>query len=316
MTVPYNFMFAIPFAMLGAHPTLAQSFEADTGLMIGVPSAGTVDLGDFGAIIAGVESSPNNTDWNSYDGLILVPRIAGLSDQDRAILEGLFGPEGCPTCMGTGVVTIPKSPTFPGLGAGGQVPAFPDFKWGYSTGQIVTPPSQSWVYSGGPSSAASDAALLWTPQIETVAASILRLLETEAASLGGDCMKPFVGDASAGVQTPWGSSVEFDIVAPSEIFSRDRPDMWFGFTVSVQETSSDVAWAGGVIDRRWFIVDALKYSRRGICIFGSGAPLPGQVLEILDGANQQEVELEIASFLGQRLGSPSQDWMDFFSVRN
>lgn len=315
MTPSRMSLFALPFVLLDAPPTLAQSLEADTGLMIGLPRAGNVDLRDFGAIIAGVRSSPSNTDWNTYDGLILVPSIAGLSDQDRAILEGLFGPEGCSTCMGTGVVTIPKSPTFPGLGAGVQVPAFPDFR-GYSTGQIVTPPSQSWVYSGGPSSAASHATVSWTPQIETVADSILRLLEAEAASLGGDCMKPFVGDASAGVQTPWGSSVEFDIVAPSEIFSRDRPDMWFGFTVSVQETSSDVAWGGGVIDRRWFIVDALKYSWRGICIFGSGAPLPGQVLEILDGANQQEVELEIASFLSQRLGSPSQEWIDFFGVRN
>jgi hypothetical protein len=72
MTLPYSFMFSIPFAMLGANPTLAQSFEGNIGLTIGVPSPGAVDLGDFGAIIAGVESSPNNTDW------VILPVVKGM----------------------------------------------------------------------------------------------------------------------------------------------------------------------------------------------------------------------------------------------
>lgn len=135
---------------------------------------------------------------------------------------------------------------------------------------------------------------------EQMIRSLRNFLGSDSRNLGDDCWfsdgvletQFFVGPVRPAPAGVFGQAFSTEVVSLSELFSPDHPKLWLKFTLTIESSAHTSGWDG---QGRWFIVDALRYSPRGLCFFENRAPLPSNVHYTFPDSDRMLIEGDIKS---------------------
>lgn len=252
-------------------------------------------------IVIGVEGSNHGSAW------MVLPRLNEENDLSVSARHRID--EGrCTACFGGGLVDIPLSPLTPEMENQPCAAC-----WG---GGNVVIPTESGLPGLPEQTSAEDMGgtdELSLAEMELVQTAVGRLFSGRSMLIDSSCVEPFIGSVSASDNALFGKAFRFSVVTPSEVFSKDRPNLWLSFSITVMSAGDAISWSGGEVARRAFIVDDLRFSRRGVCTpLFSGAPLPSSVGENFDSSVRLELESQIAGLIVAELGSDTPAWTSYF----
>ena len=279
-----SFCSGLLFAMASqiACPSVAQDVQTESGLLIGIPDSLSHENYDARSVLERYGTNLGNPEAQEFRDFLVIPRVEHPPGLSTLIGE-LVASGGCPICAAGGEIDVPLTPLTPKILQGNET--------------------------------------LFENDRETIRAAVAQILHSRASLLDSVCMAPFIGSINASNDKLFGDTIRFGIVAPSEIFSVDRPRLWLAFTMTVRESGDTYSRDGGRVGRREFIIDGLRYSRRGFCTWRmsgwmsgwmSGTPLPADVKEDFDDSIRLTLEKQIVDFFSTRLGSNSSDWTTLF----